>query len=459
MVAALTSRPKLRDTKILDQYGKPIGPPATRRIVAAPNPRGHQTYSSHPEVGLTYDLLLSYYRSAELGQPIRQMDVFDGLMERYARMRGMFSERNEDVSGCDFVVVPPPDRNDKPSRIAAAALQEYLQYSVSLEVASPSSSPATCFRTYLEHGLTAIPYGYACTNLVWDIVDGLIVPTRFEPIAARRFASPGADRANEIWLVDGTKAPFDLVELEAGLWSVTRYHHRNPYAAGLMRSCAWWVIPALLSLKQWQIFADMYGLPIAIGYYEEGAGAASREALEDAVRSIGQDGYAVLSALTELVIKETARGGDSSTVFPAILAACDKQIVELITGGTLNTDVSSTGAGSYNAATVHESRAFKMKRRDATRIEESFVESTGKPFVVWNGYDRAAPPRLKMKIARDELARAQTLEIIGTAMPISRLQVEEEFNLRRPTDAEDEVRFTPTPPPDPNRQRPDRGSK
>jgi phage gp29-like protein len=451
MTLALATRPRLRDMTILDQYGKPIGPPVTRRVVAAPNPHGMQTYSTHPEVGLTAESLFSYHRQAELGAPLRQMDTWDGLLERYPEARGMFSERNEDVSGCDISVVPPPDRDDKPSRIAAQALQEYLQYSVSLDVQSMSMGTTT-FRTWLEHQLTCVPFGYAATNLVWDQVERLIVPTRFDPIAHRRFGAPAADRANEIWLIDAGETPFRMMELAAGLWSVTRYHHRNPFAAGLMRSCAWWMMFSLLSFKGWQIFADMFGIPLTVGYYEEGAGQASRDALEDAVRSIGQDGYAVLSALTEIVIKETARGGDSSTVYPMIMDRADAQITKLITGGTLNTDVSSTGAGSYNAATVHESRSFKMKRRDATRVEDSFVESIGKTFVVWNGYDRAAPPRLKIKIGRDDLQRAQTIKILGEGIGIDEGQIREEFNLRTPADGKG-IRFQAAEPSNPNRER------
>lgn len=455
MVTALTSRPKLRDTSILDQYGQAL--PTARRMVAAPNPRGQQTYSSHPEVGLTPELLFSYHRSAELGAPVRQFDLWDGLIERHAEMRGMFAERNEDVAGCDFSVMPPPDRDDKPSQIAAAALQEYLQYSIATEMVSPSYRPAYCFRTWLEHQGTAVPFGYACTNNIWDNVEKLVVPTRFEPIAQRRFGAPAGDRANEIWLVDGSKSIFELIELQAGCWSVTAYQHRNPYAAGLMRSCAWWVMFALLSFKGWNVFAEMFGLPMAIGYYDEGAGKASRDALEDAVRTIGQDGYAVLSHLTELVIKESSRGGDASSVWPLIMKFSAAQITQLITGGTLNTDVSSTGAGSYNAATVHESRSYKMKRRDATRLEDTFTETIGKPFVIWNGFDRAAPPRLKMKISRDDLERAQTLKILGEAIGIDENQIREEFNLRTPADGKG-VRFAAAEPSNPNRQK-EKGSK
>jgi phage gp29-like protein len=453
MSVALTSRPKIRDFTILDEYGREVEP-RVRRVAASPNPRGQQTYNSHPAQGLTVEHLVSYYRTAENGSPVRQMDMFDDLMERHAEMRGMFLERNEDVSGAEWAVVPPPDRDDKPSKIAAEKLQEYLQHTMVDFAESPSRSLATNFRTFLEHQGTAVPYGYACTNLVWDYVDGLIVPTRFEPIAHRRFAAPSSERANEIWLLDAGSSPFSLIEMQPGLWGVTRYHHRNPYAAGLMRSCSWWVLFALTGFKQWQIFADMFGLPLAIGYYEEGAGKVSREALEDAVRSIGQDGYAILSALTELVIKETARGGDSSTVYPLIMAACDKQITKLITGGTLNTDVSSTGAGSYNAATVHASRLYAMKRRDATRLEDGFSESIGRTFNAWNGYDRAGVPRLKMKIMRDDIERAQTIKILGEAIEIDPHQLYEDFGLRVPAKGTG-VKFQAAEPSNPNRERQD----
>jgi phage gp29-like protein len=459
MTTALARRPAIRDTRnverettVLDQYGRPIGEPQIRRIVAAPNPRGQQTYNSHPVVGLSVETLMSYYRSAESGAPIRQMDVFDDLMERHAEMRGMFEERRDDVAGCDWAIVPPPDRSDKPSKIAAQALQEYLQYNVTQNLVSPGSAPSSCFRTWLEHQLSAVPFGYACTALVWDYVEKYAVPVQFEPVAQRRFASPGQDRTHELWLIDGTKSPFDLIELQAGLWSCTRLAHRNPYAAGLMRSCAWWVMFALLGFKQWQVFGDMFGLPLSIGYYEEGASKPSREKLEEAVRMIGQDGYAVLSSLTEIVIKETARGGDSSTVYPLIMAACDKQITKLITGGTLNTDVSSTGAGSYNAATVHASRLYAMKRRDSTRIEDAFAESIGRAFVAWNGFDRAGIPRLKMKIIRDDLQRAQTLAIVGSVIGLDEMQIREEFNCRVPADGKG-VKFEVAEKSNPNRER------
>lgn len=430
---------------LLDEYGKPLSAPVTRRMVADPNPRGQQTYNSHPAIGLTADLLMSFYRSAEFGAPIRMFDMFDDLIERDGELRGMLNDRNEDVAGWDFEIVPPPGRQDKPSKIAAAALNESLQSKIQ-------------FREFISHQLTAVPFGFAPTNMMWDIEDRIVVPTVFANIAQRRFGAPSQHRSNEIWLIDGGKTTFEYIPLEPGLWAVSRYRGRNPYAAGLMRSCAWWSMFKLTGFKQFQVWIDMFGLPLAIGYYEEGASPDSRQALEDAVRGIGQDGYAVLSALTELVIKETSRGNDSS-VHQQLVAMCDAINTKLITGGTLNTDVSSTGAGSYNAATVHKSRLDAMKRHDARTCEEMFARDIGVPFIAWNGFDRAAPPRVKIKIPWGDLQRAQTLEIIGQAVPLSKAQIYEEFNCREPASPDDAVKFEPTKPPDPGKARPDKGDK
>jgi phage gp29-like protein len=144
VTAAIAASRHLRRPTLLDEHGRPIYEPEVRKLAAAPNPRGMQTYSSHPEIGLTVESLLSNHRLAEGGAPTRMMDMWDGLVQRHADVRGMLNERNEDVAGADFAIVTPPDRNDKPSQMAAAALQEYLQYSVSTYAGSLSDAPSSC---------------------------------------------------------------------------------------------------------------------------------------------------------------------------------------------------------------------------------------------------------------------------------------------------------------------------
>lgn len=439
MAAELATLPQaLRRPVLVDAAGRAIAP--TRRTVVAPNPMGQETYNTHPAFGLTAEMLVSYYRSAERGSPLRQFDAFHDIIERDGDLRGKVNDRIESVSGCDYVVMPPPGASDKPSMMAAAALDERLQSQIQ-------------FRSFLTHQLTAVHYGFANSNMVWDYEEGVVVPTTFINPAARRFMAPSAIESDQIWLMNGSANRLDLIALEPGLWATSRYSNilgRNPYSAGLMRTCAILSMFKSWSVRDWQVFAKMFGLPLAIGYYQEGAGPESRRALEDTVRQVGEDGFAVLSDLTELVIKETARGGDSSTVYPQILKFCEDSIAKLITGGTLNTDVA--GVGSYNAASVHESRGYAMKLYDAKCVEEMFQRDIGTTFVRWNGYDKARPPRLKIRIRRDSLQWAQTLEILGQAVPLDMDQIYEDFGLREPDKAR-AVKFAPTAPPDPGHAR------
>lgn len=388
---------------------------ATRRAPVAVNARGIDTYNSHPAIGLTADTLLGYYREAERGVPVQQFDTFDDLIEVDGHLRGLVGGRIESVSGSDWTL--KAGRPDKPSELAAAALEEQLRNHLG-------------FREFIEHHLEAPIYGIANTNIVWDIGDGgVVTPIEFRNAAHRRFAAPTMELASRIMLINGTSTR-DLIDLEPGLWASSKYRGRNPWSCGLMRTAAWWAMFKRWSVRDWQVFAEMFGLPLALGYYEEGASLESRRALEDTVKSIGEDGFAVLANTTELVIKDTARSGDSSTVYPQIAALAEAQMSKLIAGATLTTDVG--GKGSYALGTVHESRAYNLARADARRVEEMFVRDIGRWFNAWNGYDRAAPPRLKIQITRDNLERAQVLQIIGQAIDLDEDQIREEFNVRTP---------------------------
>lgn len=401
--------------RIAEQLFTPVEPPAS-----ADKPQLERglldTYNSHPAFGLTADMLLSYYRQAERGFPVRQFDTFEDLRERNGHLRGLLDANIEAVAGCDWVIAP--GRDDRPSRIAAEALDDHLRNAVP-------------FRGFIEHHLTSPSHGFACTNTVWDVVDRLVLPIEFLHAPHRRFASPSRERAHELWLVTGNTQR-DLVELVPGQWAISRYRDaRNPYAAGQLRTGCFWAMMHGWSTRDWLTFAEMFGLPLVLGFYNEAAGEASRLALEEAIKRIGEDGFAVLSDLVEVVIKDTARSGDSSTVYPKIASACEAQMSKVFAGSTTAMDTGGD-VGSYALGTVHESRQYKKDKAHARGVEVTTRNHICEPFVVWNGFDRAAPPRLGIKITRDSLDRAKSLEIIGQAVPLDPDQIYEEFSLRVP---------------------------
>src|SRR5690606_27089328 len=88
--------------------------------------------------------------------------------------------------------------------------------------------------------------------------------------------------------------------------------------------------------------------------------------------------------------------------------------------------------GSYNLGAIHATRAYKKARRSATRLDDMFTNQIGIPYIAWNGYDRAAPPRLKIQITRDNLERAQVVDKLAELIDVDEDQLREEFSLRVP---------------------------
>jgi phage gp29-like protein len=390
-----------------------VDPPKTA-LVRRVEPDRIDSYNSHPAVGLTVDQLLSMYREAERGYPVRQYDTFDDMQEISGHLRGLLIGRVDAVAGCDFIFAP--GRDDRPSRYVAEALDERMKNAIA-------------FDSFVEHHLMTPHYGFGVTNTVWDMIDGLVTPAEFVHGSHRRFASPNEERAQEIWLLKGSTSR-ELVELTTGEFAVSRYRGRNPWAAGSMRTAGWWAMFSRWSIRDWQVFAEMFGLPLVLGFYNEAAGEKSRQKLEEAIKKIGEDGYAVLSDLVEVVIKE-ARSGDSSTVYPKIAAYCEAQMSKLLAGSTTASDTGGE-VGSYSLGMVHESRAYKLSLSDAKLVQRVTREAICEPFTRWNGFDRAAAPRLRIQITRDSLERAKALEIIGQIVDLDPAQIREEFSLRTP---------------------------
>jgi phage gp29-like protein len=393
-------------------------PPSRKEPVQSP----FDTGSTHPASGLEIPILISILREAEAGSPLRQFDLFDDSLEVDGHLRSHFEGRIQSSAGAEWVIQSGRP-GDPVSDDAALRLNAGLREMAEIDhVAS--------FEDWIEHQLTAPGYGFACSHTRWELGTDSILPVQFTNVAHRRFAAPSADRASEIWLIDGKSAK-DLVPLEAGAWAVTRYRHRNPYAAGLLRTAVFWSLFKRLAFRDWQVFADMFGLPYIVGQYDEGASQATRDALKDSVQNIGSDGWAVLSKAAEIHVV-SGRSGDPSSVFPRLATASDDEISKVFAGGTLNTDVD--GKGSYAMGAVHESRANALIRSDAHRVESTFTRDIGRWFVAYNSLTGAAPPRLHIQIARDTFPRAQTVGIIGQIIGLDESQLREEFGFRAPSD-------------------------
>jgi SPP1 gp7 family putative phage head morphogenesis protein len=145
------------------------------------------------------------------------------------------------------------------------------------------------------------------------------------------------------------------------------------------------------SLKDWVIFAEVYGMPLRLGKYEPGATSADKDALLDAVRSIGTDAAGIISKNTEIEFIESAKGGGSRTNIYAELAEfCDRQVSKAVLGHTGSAESTPGKLGSE-----HEAREVRQDLIEAdcealgiNAIREQLI----RPLVGFNfGWDKPVP--------------------------------------------------------------------
>lgn len=384
--------------------------------------------STRPGINLTPQRILAALRQAEIGSPLMQCDMFEDVLENDGHMRGQYESRLESVAFRPWVI--RPGGKETASIEAANALTRALK--------------RTNMLLLLWHMMDALGFGYSAANTVWgfDVGARLVVPRWFLLAAHRRFlidtdiAALGSLGAGQLRFRTPTNQ-FPGEELLRGEWIVAQRMHRLVARAGLFRTCVWWAYFKRMSVTDWIVFAEKFGIPFVLGYYNERSSPESRQALLEAVTNIGSDGQAVLADLTKIVVQGSDQGmrsGDVASLHPAIVAACDAEISKVITGATLN--VESGGPGSFALGKVHEGRANAKIFADGLWLQSIFHECVVQPFLEYNpAFASAEPPQLVIRVrpemSPDIAVRVyQKLQAMG--LDIEDEQMYEEYGLRRP---------------------------
>lgn len=352
-----------------------VGRRPTSRVIARSWPDVDRS-ADRPGYQLTPERLWQAYRIADMGSPATQCGIFEDLIESDGHTRGQYLQRMKAAAQRDFDILPG---GSDPIDIACA---ESLR----------ADLVGTNIDEILWHMLESVFYGYAGAQTVWDLVEGRIAPRWFIEIEHKRFAF---DQSNYPRLRTQTD-PYPGIPLTGpmGQWWFAHQPHRLIQRAGIMRTVAWWCTFKRMSVRDWMVFAEKFGLPIVLGQHKELASDATRRALMQAIEDVGRDGQAMLSDTCQIVVKDASmRGGDISSLHPAVIQMCNSEISKLITGATLTTETG--GPGSFALGKVHENRSTHLNFADARFIKRSFARWVAQPYTVHNEqFKRAKPPEL-----------------------------------------------------------------
>lgn len=413
----------------------PLVPPIDRPSVVPPAPLAERPpvelvttkptrdwdVQTHPGYGLTARAMVAAFRQAEMGWTWTQCDLFDDVIESDGHLRSQLESRLDAVGGKPWIVLPGGDKAIDVT--AAKELEGALR-----EVPN--------FGDTMAHQLKMNWYGYSASEIRWNLTQGIIAPTWFSEADHRRIMFDWKDRSPRY----RTATMLGGWTLDPGAWWYWR-RSKNPMRAGLMRTAAWWSFFKRMSVRDWVVFAERYGLPYVLGQYGQGTAQDEKELLKRAVAKLGTDGGAVFSELCKITIHTVEHGGKTQDVHGALVGLCNSEISKLISGATLTSETS--GPGSFALGQVHADQAFELRSSDAEKLSSSFENAIGKPFVQWNGMAGAAAPKLKVYVVRDltPLVRAQILSILGSNLmvPLSLEQIRQEFQLKTPSSSADTI--------------------
>lgn len=420
---------------------RPLALPADAPFGQQARNSKRSAWQDHPGYGVNPQRVIALFREAEAGSPAAQCDLFDDVIERDSTLRSLLEQRELAVAGKPHMIQAggPGDVE----ALAAAVLSEAHEDLDTI--------------TMLRHQLGAARYGWAATEVDWDlrVINGRewVVPVHLANVPARRFRVD-VD-TNELRLV--TDAQPQGEALRTGKWLVSR--RPGPLArAGLMRTAIWPSIWKSFSARDWLVYAEMFGVPLVQAIYDdtgamggEAADAEARLVAEEIVRRIGSSGGATTPKSVEVKVHET-RGADNSGTHGSLIALANAEMAKLINGATLTSDNAGSGGASYALGAVHASTRYDLVVADAGLLEEAWRRHVARPFMVYNGLTGRAP-RLGLQIA-PEVAPKTFLECADLAanklrLPLSASQIRRNTGLREPIDSADEVTGTPDPAPAP----------
>lgn len=419
-------------TTLYDAFGREYTPPKRPETREVATVTLRDRWSTYPADGLTPERLASIFKEADLGDVLRQSELFEQLEEKDTHLSSVLHTRKLAVCGCELAITPASESAE--DKTIAAFVEEALAWIENWDDA-------------LLDLLDAIGKGFAASEIRWELEGSKVWIRELAWRHAKRFTFLDRDRvlpwpklvtdANPVWGEDLT--PWQ--------WIVHRYKARSGMMsrAGILRTCAWMYLFKNYGIKDWVVFAEVYGMPLRLGKYDPGASPDDRAALIAAVRSLGTDAAGVISKSTEIEFVEAVKGGQGNNVFDQLVSFCNAEMSKAVLGQTLTTEIGKTG-GAFAASQTHNTVRGDLLDADAKSLARTLRHQLVRPLVGFNfGWDTALPElTLAPEEAEDLQAAATTLKTLTEAgfrgIPVK--YIHEKFAIPEPA-GEEEVLSPP----------------
>jgi phage gp29-like protein len=304
-------------------------------------PRAKDTLRDYPSAGLTPSRLAAILAEADDGSLATAMQLFEEMEEKDAHLFAVANTRRLALTGLEWQVVGGADGagngDGNRSEEAAAYCREVLADLDRLDEA-------------LQHLSLATGRNIAIAEIIWEPVDGAMRPVDILPVDFTRIVFDELDQVRIL-----TKdEPDDGTALPPNKFIVHTPHSvsGHPQRGGLLRVTAMAYLAKNLALKDWLIFAEIFGMPVRIARYEPNASAEEKRELLRMLESIGSNAAGIFSRAVELQVIEANRG-TAGPPYERLVEYLNREMSKAWLGQTLTTDIAGQ-KGSFAATKVHE---------------------------------------------------------------------------------------------------------
>lgn len=353
-------------------------------------------HPDHPSQGLTPSRLAALMRDAEQGNLTALSDLAADMEDKDPHLMSELLKRRRAILTIPWSVEPPPDATPEEK-----ADTEWIKAQL---------DSATWFDDLLFDSTDGILKCFSAQELEWVYEGGHHI------INAVHFRDQGMfqthpDNRNELRLRDDS---VDGQSLRPFGWMNHVHRSKSGYLhrAGLAFVLSWPFLFKNYALRDLAEFLEIYGLPIRLGKYPNGASPKEKATLLRAVMSIGHNAGGIIPQGMEIDFKNAANG--QSDPFMAMITWCEKSQSKAILGATLTSG--ADGKSSTNAlGKIHQDVMDDICISDARQLAASITRDIIYPLYALNGRSYSNPRRHPRFIF--QLQQPEDLKLYSEALP------------------------------------------
>lgn len=328
-------------------------------------------WRDYPADGLTPQRLVSIIREADAGDPSAQFVLFEQMEEKDAHLFSVARTRRLAVTGLQWEVVSAAQMPGWGAARGVAANRAMADEAAAFCDRVLRDLPG--FEAALDHMSLAVGRNLALVELVWEAGASGLRLAELSPVPFGRIAL--GDEGDIRVITDASQ--HDGIALPVDKFMVHAPHSASGHAlrGGLLRATALAYLGKHFAIKDWLIFAEVFGMPVRVARYAPNATPEEKREMLNMLSRLGADATGIFSKAVELQVIQSRTPGEVN-LYENLCLYFDREISKAWLGQTLTTDTARMLA-SAGAAKVHDQVRRDLRdddlRKEAVTIRRDLL--------------------------------------------------------------------------------------